>query len=110
MVASERGAAADAARRAIERVFDVAGDAMAETADLAIDIARIPAPTGDESARAARVAHIFREHGLDDVRIDDLHDVIARVPGASPGKSVLLTAHTDTVFPADTDLKIARAG
>ncbi len=110
MVASERGAAVDAARRVIERVFDVAGDAMAETADLAIDIARIPAPTGDESARAARVAQIFREHGLNDVHTDDLHDVVARVQGASRGKPVLLAAHTDTVFPRETELTIQRNG
>jgi tripeptide aminopeptidase len=74
--------------------------------ELASDIARIPAPTGDERARAARVAGLFEGHGTGEVCIDDIHNVVARHPGSERSRSVLLAAHTDTVFVHGTDLTV----
>ena len=69
------------------------------------DIALVPAPTGDETARADRVAHLFRSGGIQDVAIDQISDVVARIPGSVPSdKALLLAAHIDTVFAAGTDL------
>ncbi|MBX3066334.1 MAG: M20/M25/M40 family metallo-hydrolase [Anaerolineae bacterium] len=89
------------------------------TADMlkeAIAIQQIPAPTFDERTRAAYVADRFRALDLHDVTIDELQNVYARIPGAkrrTPNgkdehKALLLSAHTDTVFDAETSLEIRR--
>src|SRR2546428_2573901 len=57
-----------AARQHIERTDDVT---LARQATLSA----IPAPTGAEAQRAARVAELFREAGLGDVRIDEAGNV-----------------------------------
>lgn len=75
-----------------------------------LEIQAIPAPTGAEEARAAYVASAFRALGLADVRCDDAPNAYARVPGASRGPGVLVSAHTDTVFPAETELRARREG
>ncbi len=76
--------------------------------DLTARIAAIPAPTGDEGARSAFVADEARRRGLQDVRVDDLGDVVGVLPGRTDGPPVLLAAHLDTVFPAGTPLPIAQ--
>jgi len=75
----------------------------------AIAIQQIPAPTFDEARRAAYVAGRFADFGLQDVRVDALHNAYGRWPGAEPDRpALLLSAHTDTVFPLDTDLAVRR--
>jgi acetylornithine deacetylase/succinyl-diaminopimelate desuccinylase-like protein len=80
-----------------------------ETAAWAIEQARviqqIPAPTFAEGERAAWVAEQFRALKLERVEIDAERNVLGLMPGANPGAPALLvTAHTDTIFSADTDL------
>ena len=77
--------------------------------DRAIAIQQIPAPTFDEKARAAYVAREFASLGLRAVELDDLGNVYALRPGG-PARSLLVTAHTDTVFPVGTDLTVRREG
>lgn len=74
-----------------------------------MEMARIPAPPFGESARAAWLAERFREVGLDDVRIDDVGNVFGMHPGFGR-RYVALTAHIDTVFPANTPLNIRQQG
>jgi acetylornithine deacetylase/succinyl-diaminopimelate desuccinylase-like protein len=74
-----------------------------------MELARIPAPPFGESARAAWLAERFREVGLDDVRIDDVGNVLATHPGFGR-RYVALSAHIDTVFPANTPLNIRQQG
>lgn len=77
----------------------------------AIAIQQIPAPTFAEARRAAYLEQQFTEVGLVDVAQDHLHNVYARFPGSQPNHSPLvITAHSDTVFPAETDLTIKRQG
>ncbi len=79
-----------------------------------MEMARIAAPPFGEAARGAWLAERFREVGLDDVRIDDVGNVF----GAHPGfmgygvgqRYVALSAHIDTVFPANTPLNIRQQG
>ncbi|XWX04560.1 M20/M25/M40 family metallo-hydrolase [Aggregatilineales bacterium SYSU G02658] len=71
-----------------------------------IRIQQIPAPTFAEAERAAHVAEQFRVLGLADVETDDLHNVTAALKGEKSGAGILIMAHTDTVFPATTDLTI----
>jgi len=74
-----------------------------------MEMARIPAPPFGESARADWLAERFREVGLDDVRIDDVGNVFGTHPGFGR-RYVSLSAHIDTVFPANTPLNIRQQG
>lgn len=64
-------------------------------------IAEVPAPTGEEGARAALIAERFAALGLADVRTDAAGNVLARL-GSGEGAGVVLAAHLDTVFAAAT--------
>lgn len=77
--------------------------------DQAIDIQQIAAPTFDEAERATYVKAEFAHFGLEDIQVDDMFNVCGVFPGQlrdAPG--VMIAAHTDTVFPAETDLKVQR--
>ena len=74
-----------------------------------MEMARIPAPPFGEAARADWLAERFREVGLDDVRIDDVGNVFGTHPGFGR-RYVALSAHIDTVFPANTPLNIRQQG
>jgi tripeptide aminopeptidase len=74
-----------------------------------MEMARIPAPPFGEAARAAWLAERFREVGLDDIRIDDVGNVFGTHPGFGR-RYVALSAHIDTVFPANTPLNIRQQG
>lgn len=76
--------------------------------NLACAIQQIPAPTFHERARAEFVRDQFLSLDLCDVEIDDLGNVYGRRRGGD-ASSVLVTAHLDTVFPADTPLTLTRA-
>jgi tripeptide aminopeptidase len=49
--------------------------------DLALAIQQIPAPTFNEQERAAFIHDRFLDEGLDNVEIDSLGNVLARLPG-----------------------------
>ena len=74
-----------------------------------MEMARIPAPPFGETARGEWLAERFREIGLDDVRIDDVGNVFGTHPGFGR-RHVALSAHIDTVFPANTPLNIRQQG
>ncbi len=73
-------------------------------------IQQIPAPTFAEADRAAFVESQMRALGLQDVRQDDLHNVYGRFPGQHRRTPLIITAHLDTVFPLETDLRIRENG
>jgi acetylornithine deacetylase/succinyl-diaminopimelate desuccinylase-like protein len=75
-----------------------------------IAVSEIPAPTGEEGPRALWIAARFRALGLRDVRIDEAGNVIGRRAGTADGPPVVVCAHLDTVFPRDTDVRVARDG
>jgi tripeptide aminopeptidase len=75
----------------------------------AIAIQQIASPTFEESQRAAYLKERFQAGGLSDVQMDALYNVYGRWPGTSATHSgLMVSAHTDTVFPADTDLAVRR--
>jgi len=80
--------------------------------DLAIEIQQIPAPTFEEAKRASFVHGLFGQETLQDVSIDKTGNVYGRLPRAQGQKSaanpLIVSAHMDTVFPADTDLRVTR--
>ena len=76
--------------------------------ELSIQIQQIPAPTFCETQRAALIRDLFIEEGLSDVETDTIGNVYARLPGRNIGRSLIVSAHTDTVFPIETDLSVNR--
>lgn len=70
-----------------------------------ITLTEIPAPPFEEGPRAAYFARMLRAAGVADVSIDDVGNAIAKVPGRGTGR-ILVAAHVDTVFPADTDVTV----
>jgi tripeptide aminopeptidase len=75
-------------------------------AALCVEIQQIPAPTGAEELRADWVEERFQRLGLADIDRDDTLNVYARVLGRQSTPALLVSAHTDTVFPAATDLTV----
>lgn len=74
--------------------------------DLCVAVQQIPAPTFAELARARWVEERFHQLNLSDITTDEQDNVYARIPGRSHTRVLMVSAHTDTVFPADTDLTI----
>ena len=81
---------------------------LSEIIELLRVICETPAPTFDETARGELVAGFLRETGLEPLT-DDVGNVTAEVPGGR-GPRLLLAAHLDTVFDADTDVSVRKVG
>ena len=81
----------------------------ARVIDRTIQLAGIPAPTGDEAARAGVVTAWWKADGLEDVGRDETGNVWARARGGS-GDAVVLCAHLDTVFGADVSHEVLSDG
>ena len=78
--------------------------------DEALRIQQIPAPTFAETSRALYVADRFREMEVDNIEVDHVNNVYARLKGKTSAAALMILAHTDTVFPAETNLTIKREG
>jgi acetylornithine deacetylase/succinyl-diaminopimelate desuccinylase-like protein len=82
---------------------------MEQIVATAVSIQQIPAPTFAEAERAAFIESQFQAVGLVDVGHDDLWNVYGRYPAHTPTQPpVIISAHSDTVFPIDTDLTTKR--
>ena len=92
-------------RPTVRAALTAAEASAREVAALARQISEIPAPTFAEAERAAFVAAQFG--GMDLApQGDEAGNVTVRRPGSGGAGAVLLAAHTDTVFPAGTDLTV----
>ena len=81
---------------------------VARVLDLAMQIQRIPAPTFEESQRAAFIRDTFCHLGGSDVEMDEAGNVYARIAGRGKAAPLVVSAHLDTVFPRNTDLTSRR--
>lgn len=80
-----------------------------EVTDRALAVQAIPAPTFHEHQRSEYVRLAFEQTGLSDVTIDETGNVYGRIPGELHTRpALLISAHLDTVFPAETDLGVRR--
>ncbi|HEX3969077.1 MAG TPA: M20/M25/M40 family metallo-hydrolase [Edaphobacter sp.] len=80
-----------------------------------LEIVRIPAPPFGESERAAWFLDRFQQLGLTNIHLDDAGNVLAELapevaPPSTPSSllpapCLLLSAHLDTVFPANTSVE-----
>lgn len=82
-------------------------DIVKRLLDLTVQIQQIPAPTFAEAQRAQFVKGLFESEGLDDISMDTVGNVYARLPGEGKGKPPVVSAHLDTVFPIETDLTVS---
>lgn len=81
----------------------------ARVLELAAGIQQIPAPTFHEEKRGRLVRDLFAAEGLEDVSMDALGNVYARAAGRTKGsRPLVVSAHLDTVFPENIDLKIRK--
>ncbi len=94
----------------VARVSAVASRFLDPIVELTAAVAAVPAPTNDEGERARFVAGTYERLALQDVTVDSLSNVMARIPGASREPALLLAGHTDTVFPRETPLGVVRKG
>jgi tripeptide aminopeptidase len=76
--------------------------------DMAQKIQQIPAPTFSEKQRGAFVEERFQSEGLRDVSRDKIGNVYACMPGGGKLAPLVISAHLDTVFPAQTNLDVRR--
>lgn len=78
-----------------------------ELMELCIAIQQIPAPTGEEAARAAWIGKKMTALGLQEIVHDPAsNNVYGCWRGEQRQSALLITAHTDTVFGIDTDLTV----
>jgi acetylornithine deacetylase/succinyl-diaminopimelate desuccinylase-like protein len=95
--------------RSAAAVRDIVASFQRQVIDLACQISAIPAPTNNERERSRFVAEQMSMPQVLDVTVDDLGDVIGRIPGRRRAPALLLAAHLDTVFPSGTALGVSRS-
>jgi len=75
------------------------------------ELTEIPAPPFGEEARGRRMAELMREAGLPDVATDAEGNVLALLAsaGTNGDEPLVVSAHLDTVFPPETDVRVREA-
>jgi tripeptide aminopeptidase len=99
-----------AAQRPVHAAFSWLHNNPKTILDWQLDLIAIPAPPFGELARTEWLLVRFAEIGLDQVQADAIGNVYGTLPAPhlsaeSSGPVVLLSAHLDTVFPAETPLR-----
>lgn len=74
-----------------------------------IQIAQIPAPGWEEKERAEFMRSEFKKLNLQKVEIDAIGNVLGWRPGKSP-RTIVISAHLDTVFARATDVIVKKEG
>lgn len=80
-------------------------EVLADILNLSVTIQQIPAPTFHEVRRTAFIQERFLQEDLVDVSVDEIGNVYGCFPGTGNMPPVVVSAHTDTVFPLSVDLK-----
>lgn len=75
----------------------VHGDRHHTLIEMARDFILQPSVTGQEGAMARTVVRAMERMGFSQVRMDDAGNVVGKLQGQRPGKTILLDAHMDTV-------------
>jgi tripeptide aminopeptidase len=94
----------------VKKALQSVDDRAAGIVDEWIKLVEISAPSGKEQARAKYIRAEMEKLGLTDIRTDDWSNVSGVRKGTGGGPTVVFAAHTDTVFPDGTDLKVKREG
>ncbi len=75
-----------------------------------IELNQVPAPPFKESVRAQYFKKMLEAASPDNVWIDSMGNVLALRKGKKGGRTVVLDAHLDTVFPEGTDVTVKFKG
>lgn len=75
-----------------------------------VTLTEIEAPPFQEEKRARAYLEMLRQHGLEDVEMDEVGNVMGLRRGSGKGPLLVVAAHLDTVFPAGTDVTVRREG
>ncbi|MEY4930652.1 MAG: hypothetical protein RI909_1376, partial [Bacteroidota bacterium] len=75
-----------------------------------IELTEVPAPPFKESVRARYFKKMLEAAGADKIWIDSAGNVLAMRKGKKGGRTVVLDAHLDTVFPEGTDVTVKQKG
>jgi acetylornithine deacetylase/succinyl-diaminopimelate desuccinylase-like protein len=94
----------------VKKAMQSIDDRSAAIVDEWIRLVEMPAPSKKEQARAQYIRAEMERLGLSDIRVDDLSNVSGVRKGSGGGPTVVFAAHTDTVFPEGTDLRVRREG
>ncbi|MEL6717349.1 MAG: M20/M25/M40 family metallo-hydrolase [Bacteroidota bacterium] len=81
-----------------------------ETLEDLIQLTEIEAPPFKEEKRAAQFVEMIKTIRVDSIWIDEVGNVLALRKGTKNGKTVVLDAHLDTVFPEGTDVNVKMKG
>ena len=92
----------------VQRAFQFIDSHLDQITEEQIRICSIPAPPFGEQERAGYLRQRFLEAGLADAKLDEEGNCLALREGESPLRHVVVSAHLDTVFPADTNLRVTR--
>ena len=96
------------ANEAVQKALNFAFEDHDVIVEKQCELALIPAPTGNEAAKAARMLEMFKEEGLENCHIDEFGNCVGIRKGTGGGKAVIIEGHMDTVFPMDTKLEIIK--
>lgn len=92
----------------LQRSLDIADGYLEPIIELTTRLTEVSAPSNDEMDRARVVEKELQTLGYEDVQMDEIGNVTARIAGKDRSKCLLIAAHTDTVFPRDVDLTVTR--
>jgi acetylornithine deacetylase/succinyl-diaminopimelate desuccinylase-like protein len=94
----------------IQKAFEIIQELEPTSMRELIELTQIPAPPFQEQKRAEHFKKMLEEAGIDSIWIDKAGNVLALRKGNGNGKTVLIDAHLDTVFPLETDVTVKIKG
>jgi tripeptide aminopeptidase len=75
-----------------------------------IELTQVPAPPFKEAIRAQRFKELLNAAGAENIWIDSIGNVLALRKGKKGGRTIVLDAHLDTVFPEGTNVTVKMKG
>jgi tripeptide aminopeptidase len=94
----------------VQKAMEIIKTSEPHFVDEQVRLCEIASPPFHEDKRGEEFARLFKEAGLQNVRIDKAGNVLGDRPGAEVHPHLVLAAHLDTVFPEGTDVHVTRTG
>ncbi len=94
----------------LQRAFEIIKAEDSITLVTHVQLTEIPAPPFGEEKRARHFAEMLRAIGLDSIWMDEVGNVLGLRRGTRGDKTIVLDAHSDTVFPENTDVSVTQNG
>jgi acetylornithine deacetylase/succinyl-diaminopimelate desuccinylase-like protein len=94
----------------VRAALNAAKATEAQTIEDQIRFCEVPAPPFKESARGQVLKREFMLLGLQNIRVDRAGNVLGDRAGEALHPHLVVSAHLDTVFPEETNVKVTRRG